>query len=602
MTDSLLSEAPDSLASLRHALFGPRAEQLHGPWTNLFCSAPFSFQEGLTHQARIELSYQRLRLVNEAVADPGALVTDASLLTALHEWVGAADAGTGTIASIHFNLFLGSLLDHDHGDRDLGPYFRMERIGTFLCTEQAHGNDAAQMETTATFDRSTGGFVLTTPTRGARKWMPNTSAAGGPKDALVAARLMIDGKNEGVFLFLTPLSDAKGRHLPGVEVEVLPETASSPVDHCATSFHGVRLPYGALLQADHGRLSADGTFTSTLGSPRKRFLRSIGRVTVGKLCMSASSLGVTRHALTVAVRHGHQRITSGMTRKQRVPLMAHRSHHGPLIGAVATTYAATLLHRAAVRRWTHADEPERADAERLVAMAKGWITWQARQVMTECRERCGGQGLVLANGIAGQLAANEGTITAEGDNLVIWVKAAGEMLMGGFTPQPPGATDPSGWTLQDPAQLNALLADLERIRHERARGRLRARRVGSPMDRWNGTSRSALALVDAHVNRLAAQELLAAAEQAADPQAGLILHDLHRLFVLRYVAAHSGELLAYERLTAGQVRALPDAVEAAVAALAPHTLTLTEAFAVPAELLDNHPMLRTDQAASLVPA
>jgi acyl-CoA oxidase len=122
------------------------------------------------------------------------------------------------------------------------------------------------------------------------------------------------------------------------------------------------------------------------------------------------------------------------------------------------------------------------------------------------------------------------------------------------------------------------------------------------MDRWNGTSRSALALVDAHVNRLAAQELLAAAEQAADPQAGLILHDLHRLFALRYVAAHSGELLAYERLTAGQVRALPDAVEAAVAALAPHTLTLTEAFAVPAELMDNHPMLRTDQAVSLVPA
>ncbi|WP_280913291.1 acyl-CoA dehydrogenase [Streptomyces sp. SAI-208] len=584
---------------------GPHADQLHGPWANLFSSASFCFQEGLTHQERIELSYQRLRLVNKAVAAPGALVTDAKALTALHEWVGAADAGTGTIASIHYNLFLGSLLDHDHADRDLGPYFRMERVGTFLCTEQAHGNDAAQMETTATFDRATGGFVLTTPTRGARKWMPNTSAAGGPKDALVAARLLIDGKNEGVFLFLTPLTDTKGRHLPGVEVELLPETASSPVDHCATSFHGVRLPFTALLQADHGRLSHDGTFTSTLGSPRKRFLRSIGRVTMGKLCMSASSLGVTRHALTVAVRHGHQRVTSGMTKKQRVPLMAHRSHHAPLVDAIATTYAATLLHRAAVRRWDQAVEgrdDDSAGAERLVAIAKGWITWQARQVMTECRERCGGAGLALANGIAGQLAANEGTITAEGDNLVIWIKAAGEMLLGGFTPRPAGETPPADRSLHEAQHLSEILADLERIRHERARGRLRARRVASPMDRWNGASGPALDLVDAHVHQLAAQELLTAAAHAADPQARLLLHDLHRLFALRYVAAHSGELLAHERLTAEQVRRLPDVVETAVEALAPHALILTEAFAVQGGLLDDHPMLRPEAPVPLVPA
>ena len=74
MTASPLSEAPDSLASLRRALFGPRADQLHGPWKNLFGSSLFSFQEGLTHQARVELSYQRLRIVNEAVGDPGSAV------------------------------------------------------------------------------------------------------------------------------------------------------------------------------------------------------------------------------------------------------------------------------------------------------------------------------------------------------------------------------------------------------------------------------------------------------------------------------------------------------------------------------------------------
>jgi acyl-CoA oxidase len=43
-------------------------------------------------------------------------------------------------------------------------------------------------------------------------------------------------------------------------------------------------------------------------------------------------------------------------------------------------------------------------------------------------------------------------------------------------------------------------------------------------------------------------------------------------------------------------------VEAVVGTLAPHTLMLTEAFAVPGELLEDHPMLRLDRPASLVPA
>ncbi len=65
----------------------------------------------------------------------------------------------------------------------------------------------------------------------------------------------------------------------------------------------MRLPFEALLQGEHGRLSRDGTFTSSLGNPRKRFLQSVRRVHTGKLCMTAYSLGVTRHALAVTMQH-----------------------------------------------------------------------------------------------------------------------------------------------------------------------------------------------------------------------------------------------------------------------------------------------------------
>ncbi|MFI5746581.1 acyl-CoA dehydrogenase [Streptomyces sp. NPDC051644] len=591
MTSLPSDQASSTVAALTRALFGERLDQLHEPWRKLFSTEPFSFREGLSPDERAALSYERLRLINEALDDPEDFVVDVERLTALHEWVGPVDAGLGTVASIHYNLFLGSLLEHTSGpNRDLREFVELRRTGTFLCTEVGHGNSASQLETTATYDRTAGEFVLNTPSAAARKFMPNTSSTGGPKTAVVAARLITDGKDQGVFLFLAQLSDETGLPMPGVGIRRLPQTATAPVDHCITSFDNVRLPHEALLQSDHGRLTPEGVFTSSIGSPRKRFLHSIGRVTAGKLCMSAYSLGVTRHALAVAVRHAHVRQTSGVTAGGTVPLFAHRSHHAPLLDAIATTYAATLLHRAAVRQWAQATEPEREDGERFAAIVKGWVTWRARAVMTECRERCGAQGLFLANGIAGQLAANEGTITAEGDNLVIWVKAAGEMLLGHFTPKEPHDAPPEARDLDDPVFLQDLLADIERIWHQRARTRLRSGTAGNPLNRWNNTVTPALELVDAYAHRQAAQALLDAAGQAAHPEAQQQLRLLHRLFTLRRVAAHSGDLLAEGYLTGAQVRQLPDAAEGVVAALAPEALALTNGFAAVEDVLLDHPI------------
>ncbi|QTE01453.1 acyl-CoA dehydrogenase [Streptomyces cyanogenus] len=591
MTGSQLPCITSISADFTRVLFGPHAQRIHEPWRRLFNGTRFAFEEGLSPQERIALSYKRLRFINEAVPDPIALASDLERLAAMHEWAGVVDAGMATLASIHWNLHIGSLADHDDG-RDLRPYARMESIGTFLCTELDHGNDAAALETRATFDPETSGFILDTPTAGACKWMPNTSSSGGAKTALVAARLIVGEVDHGVFLFHTPLTDPEGRHYPGVEVQVLPQTASAPVDHCATYFHGVRLPFEAMVQGDHGRLSRDGRFTSVLGNPRKRFLQSVRRVHAGKLCMTAYSLGVTRHALAVAMQHAHQRLTSGMTTGRKVSLIEHRSHHAPLLSAVATTYAATLLHREVVKRWTGSAATERDDVERLAAVAKAWITWQARAVMTECRERCGAQGLLLSNGIAFQLAANEGTVTAEGDNVVILVKAAGEMLMGGFTPTPASRVPAVERSLDDSDYLQELLADIERIWHSRARGRLRSGPAGDPLARWNGTVTPALRLVEAHAIRLAAQALLSASTGVSAPEVQEVLADLHRLFALRQVKANSGDLLAAGYMTSDHVCQLPDVEETLIEALVPYALPLTDGFAALEEVLGAHPMLR----------
>lgn len=591
IAERMLPQAAGTAGELARILFDEGEHRpVHDRWRALIARPEFGHNTMLAHDERVGVSYHRLRLVNSVVEHAGELANAPHQLSSLHEWMSLVDGGLTAIAGIHYNLFLGSLLDHDCAHRDLAPFMELRRTGTFLCTELDHGNDVASIETTATLDRRTGGFVLHTPTVGAQKFMPNTSLTGGPKSAVVAARLVVDGADQGVFLFLTELSDEHG-HLPGVQVRPLPHRAGAPIDHALTAFDRVRLPRKALLEGDHGRLSADGTLVSSVGSPRKRLLRSIGRVATGKLCMSASALGMARLAVTVAVRYAHNRQIAGPRAGDRIAVVRHRTHHGPLLHAVAATYAMTFLHRSVVDRWARRDDDNVEELERLAAVAKGWITWQARDIAIECRERCGAQGLFPPN-LLTELSLNiEGAITAEGDNLVIWAKAAAEMVFG-HRPTRPGRTGPSGAgnQLSDPYFLRELLGALESSCQERTRVVLRGGSSGDSLGRWNKASAGALEMVSVYAVTEAAEAFLAAAGRAGDPVVRGLLRRLCCLFLLHEVSEHAGTLLAGGWLSAEEVFALPGAVNDAVADLVPYLPSLVDAFEVPSEVLSGIPI------------
>ncbi|WP_030574939.1 acyl-CoA dehydrogenase family protein, partial [Streptomyces aureocirculatus] len=208
------------------------------------------------------------------------------------------------------------------------------------------------------------------------------------------------------------------------------------------------LPPTALLQAPHSHLDPHGTHHTTIGNPRKRFLRTLNRVTLGKLCMSAACLGMARTALTTAITYAHNRHINGPHKNQRIPLTAHRTHHQPLLTHLATTYALTLLHRTTLTQYTHHTQnphttPHQRDTiERQIALTKAITTWQCRTIAIEARERCGAQGLFPYNNLTEQQLNIEGGITAEGDNLVITTKAASEMLFNHQPPPPPPPTQP----------------------------------------------------------------------------------------------------------------------------------------------------------------
>ncbi|QLH25641.1 acyl-CoA dehydrogenase [Streptomyces sp. Rer75] len=568
---------------LTEVLFDGRFDDLHRPWTEYFRRDIFRYRDGLSLSERSALAYERLRVVNEGIASVEEFVTATDRLVSLHEWLGMVDGSLTTLATIHYNLFLGSLLRLDpRRTVDLAPFTRLWRYGTVLITELGYGNNAAALETTAVHQPEADTFVLHTPSAGAQKFMPNTGPAGGGKSGLVAARLIVRGQDCGVFLFLVPLRDERGP-LPGIRIRPLSETPGSAVDHAITSFDHVVLDRTALLAGDHADLTAEGAFRSAIGSRRRRFLRSIQRVTTGKLCLAAAALGGARAALTIAVRYAHRRHTFAPASRTGVPLFAYRCNQTRLLGAAAHAYAATFLLREATRHCTGRDDPESAEAEVLVAAAKGWITWQARDIAIECRERCGAQGLLSANRIVDLLTPIESTITAEGDNLVIWTKAAADMLTGrGYSPPPAPAArtgPPTGRT-----HLLELLVRHELSCLQQARNRL-SRSSDGPLDRWNQAVNPALDLVDAYATRRAAEAFLTAVDRVADDAMRGLLEQVFQLFALQRLAPQAGLLLADGHLTADTVRDLAPAVDRVAAALAPHAPALVEAFAIPDDIL-----------------
>ncbi|MFE2033747.1 acyl-CoA dehydrogenase [Streptomyces scopuliridis] len=621
---------------LTRVLFGKHFDREHAPWRRLAAAAPFRRRPGASSAERLAMAYERLRTVNDTLDSPAELVADPRGLAALHEWLGPVDPAFTTVAGIHYNLFLGSLLDHAADVADLADFFALRRVGTFLCTEVAHGNDAVAVETTATYDRERDGFVLCTPHAGAQKFMPNTSPVGGPKSGVVAARLLMDGTDHGVFLFLTPLTDAV-EALPGVRVRRLPARLGSPVDHCLTSFDRIFVGRDALLGGAQGRIGEDGAFRSEQSNRRRRFLTSIGRVTAGKLSMSACAVGSARVALALAVRYGGHRRISGSRGGERVPVFAHRSHHGPLVGALATVFAMTLLHRTALDAWESRTEADTDEAERLVAVAKGWISWRAREVIVESRERCGAQALLENNGMTELLAGIEGVITAEGDNVAIYAKAAAAMLFStgpGPGPGPgrgpgsgsgrlsgpepvavavsdpepepaDGSYGPSRRELTDPLFLDGLLVAVEAVWLARARRRMSRVPHGDSLARWNAASGAALRAVEAYAYRRASEAYAVAVAglepgsspaSASSPSAapGTSAHDLlgslHRLFALQWIDRNSGDLLAAGRLAPRHLDELPEAVEQLISRLAGHAPALVESFALPEEMLADWPI------------
>ena len=149
-------------------------------------------------------------------------------------------------------------------------------------------------------------FVINTPFRAAWKdYLGNAGQHG--KAATVFAQLITNGVNHGVHCFYVPIRDEAGNFLPGIggEDDGL-KGGLNGIDNGRLHFTDVRVPRTNLLNK-YGDVAEDGTYTSPIDSPGRRFFTMLGTLVQGRVSLDGAASAVSAMALTIAITYGNQR-------------------------------------------------------------------------------------------------------------------------------------------------------------------------------------------------------------------------------------------------------------------------------------------------------
>jgi acyl-CoA oxidase len=355
----------------------------------------------------------------------------------------AADPSLQIKSGVQWGLFGAAVFQlgtAEHHDKWLPGIMSMEIPGAFAMTETGHGSDVAAIGTTATYDPETEEFVIHTPFRGAWKDYLGNAALHGIA-ATVFAQLITNGVNHGVHCFYVPLRDEDGAFLPGIggEDDGL-KGGLNGIDNGRLHFDHVRIPRTNLLNR-YGDVAADGTYSSDIASPGRRFFTMLGTLVQGRISLDGAASWASALALKIAVTYANQRrqFDSGSGTPE-VVLLDYGKHQRRLLTRLSTTYAQIFAHDEFLQKFdgvfggTADTDADREDLETLAAALKPLSTWHALDTLQEAREACGGNGFLFENRLVGLRADLDIYVTFEGDNNVL-LQLVGKRLLADYAQQ-----------------------------------------------------------------------------------------------------------------------------------------------------------------------
>jgi acyl-CoA oxidase len=360
--------------------------------------------------------------------------------------VGASFAAFETLAfgdlsvlvkvGVQFGLFGGAVLQlgtQRHHEKYLADLITGRLMGCFAMTETGHGSNVQALGTVATYDADAGEFVITTTGPDANKdYIGN--AADHAEVAVVFAQLDVAGERHGVHAFMVPIRTRDGagtsKPAPGVRIEDDGlKMGLNGVDNGKLWFDQVRVPREALLN-QFADVSEDGSYSSHIENPNRRFFTMLGTLVQGRVCVGGAGINASKVALAIAVRYALKRRQFEATSADEEELLLdYGQHQRRLFPLLAQTYAlhfapegvAGQCHQVFSGHVGEDEEGEkfRRELESRAAGTKALGTWHATRTIQECREACGGAGYLAENRFAALKADTDVFTTFEGDNTVL---------------------------------------------------------------------------------------------------------------------------------------------------------------------------------------
>ena len=553
----------------------------------------------------------------------GGLEDNGGNITAFEELVSASPS-LQIKSGVQWGLFASAVLHlgtEYHHQTFLPDIMSLTVTGAFAMTETGHGSDVASVATTATYDEETQEFVIHTPFRGAwKEYLGNAGQHGIA--ATVFAQLITKGVNHGVHCFYLPIRDEKLNFLPGIGGEDDGwKGGLNGIDNGRLHFDHVRIPRTNLLNK-YGDVAEDGTYTSSIGSPGRRFFTMLGTLVQGRVSLDGAATAVSAMALAIAVTYGNQRrqFTAGSDTDEEV-ILDYQRHQRRLIPRLATAYAMNFAHDDFLVKFDSvfsdegATDDDRQDLETLAAALKPLSTWAALDILQEAREACGGAGFMAENRLVGLRADLDVYVTFEGDNNVL-LQLVAKRLLTDFsskfknadagalaryvveqtaarayhgtglrtltqTVRDFGSTARSVHELRDTNVQRELLTDRVETMIAEVAGKLRPASKMSKADAaalFNLQQNELIEAARAHAELLQWESFTRALDTVEDAGTKRVLSWLHDVFGLGLIEKHLAWYLIHGRLSARRGQTVSAYIDRLVTRLRPHAQDLVDAF------------------------
>ncbi|MET0698467.1 MAG: acyl-CoA dehydrogenase [Mycobacterium sp.] len=557
--------------------------------------------------------------------DVGAAVTRIEMLA-------MSDLSLMVKAGVQWGLF-GGAVENLGTERHHQAYVRriidLDLLGCFAMTETGHGSDVQSIETTATYDPATEEFVIDSPTPSSRKDYIGGAAETARVAAVFAQLITQEGGepvNHGVHCLVVPIRGEDGVDLPGVTTSDCHYKGGLPgVDNGRIMFDHVRVPRENLLNK-YADVAADGTYSSAIENPNRRFFTMLGTLIRGRITVGGSAGAAARVALDIATRYALQRKQfSAPDGDGEVVIMDYLVHQRRLFPLIARSYALQFAQNELVAKCHELQSSETPDAEEQrelesrAAGLKAANTWHATGAIQEAREACGGAGYLAENRLIALKADTDVFTTFEGDNHVLTQLVAKELLTAyaddvkGMSPvewvrfaanfasdrvMKRTAAEAIMQTILDSRQDNEeegslfnrgtqvkMFEDREEYLISSVARRLQGKaKEMSAFDAFNAVQDHVLHAATAHIDRIILEAFVAGIDACEDGEARKVLGMVCDLYALSVIEADKAWYIEHRYLSTERAKAVTRAINDRCRLLRPYAEALVDGFGIPEQL------------------